>query len=294
MTSGWVLWATVLLGLETVKTELVEVHPVPPEPASLVRSANRARAVVLLHGTRTHVFSAARVVVPRMEGWQRAGSPLVQELSADSDVYAFSYAQTAPIGEIASAPGLQGAIKKLRKLGYTEIALVGHSAGGVIARRLVEDSPDCGVTKVIQVFSPNDGSGWAQLSWIARKEQHPFLESLRQASCRERRPGCRIPEKVAFVCVIGDLLGIGDGIVSDVSQWPEDLRCQGVPAVCLRATHAAIYTRSAAKTLAALVREPAQPRWNAQRVAEAEKAFLSRPVTKALSGLLRRAARMGI
>ncbi|HVR73148.1 MAG TPA: hypothetical protein VMT52_02400 [Planctomycetota bacterium] len=293
MTTDWAFWATILVGLETVKTELVEVHPVPREPAILVRTSNQARAVVLLHGTRTRVFSASRVAMPLTERWQRAGSALVEELSVDSDVYAFSYAQTAPVREIARAPGLLGAIEKLRKLGYTEIVLLGHSAGGVIARHLVEDSPDCGVTKVIQVFSPNDGSGWAHLSWAARKSQRPFLESLRQASCRERRLGCRIPEKVAFVCVIGDLLGIGDGIVSDVSQWPEDLRRQGVPAVCLRATHAAIRSRSAARTLAGLVREPPQRRWSAKRVAEAEKAFLSRPVAKSLSGWLRRAARIG-
>lgn len=293
MTTGWVFWATVLLGLEAVKTELVEVHPVQREPARLVRTANQARAVVLLHGVWPRLFSASRVAMPLTERWQRAGSALVEELSGDSDVYAFSYAQTAPVGEIARAPGLRDAIEKLRKLGYTEIVLLGHSAGGVIARHLVEDSPDCGVTRVIQVFSPNDGSGWAHFSWVARKAQHPFLESLRQASCRERRSGCRIPEKVELVCVIGDLLGIGDGIVSDVSQWPADLRRQGVPAVCLRATHAAIRSRSAARTLAGLVREPEHPRWSKMRVAEAEKAFLSRPVTKAVSGWLRRAARMG-
>ena len=64
--------------------------------------------------------------------------------------------------------------------------LVGYSAGALIARYFVEDSPDYGVTKVIQVCAPNGGSGWGKLTAGVRQSQEP-----RDGDTRGRSPGDR-------------------------------------------------------------------------------------------------------
>ena len=47
---------------------------------------------------------------------------------------------------IAGSAALADNIRRVRQLGYKEIILLGHSAGGVIVRQFVEDHPDAGVT----------------------------------------------------------------------------------------------------------------------------------------------------
>jgi pimeloyl-ACP methyl ester carboxylesterase len=238
------------------------------------RSPGQTRAVVLIHGLHLHPFSGKQAARAEFRPWQQPKSALVHALAADSDVFALTYAQTAPVSAIPAQPDLAGDIRRLRQAGYTHIVLAGFSAGGLIARQFVEDVPDSGVTRVIQVCAPNAGTGWATVKAVLKAEQKPFVESLskeaRLVALRERL-GKRIPEQVQCVCVVAAGLLFGDGIVSTRSQWPEDLQKQGVRAVLLDAEHwDAVTGKRGARLIAQLVREE-QPRWGATEVAAMRK-----------------------
>jgi pimeloyl-ACP methyl ester carboxylesterase len=184
-------------------------------------------------------------------------------------VYAFSYGQSVPVDVIPKMPNLRDGIHALRELGYREVVLVGHSAGGLIARHLVEDDPSCGVTKVVQVCAPNVGSAWAALKNGVCASQKTFVGSLskkERSLLLQERADKQIPEVVDFVCVVGTGLVTGDGLVSTRSQWPEDLQQQGIPAVPIGTAHTfAVRGNKGVKLLADLVREP-QPRWSSDQV----------------------------
>src|ERR1043166_620112 len=165
-------WTLTLTGAPAVQSVCQQVAPASDK---WTRTENRARAVVLLHGYYYH-FSDKNVPKAIHRPWQQPDGPLVKELARDADVFAFAYGQNATIDTIVKESKLASSISELRKLGYSEIVLVGHSAGGLIARHFVEDNPDAGVTKVIQVCAPNDGSPLASLG--GAKSQQVFLECL--------------------------------------------------------------------------------------------------------------------
>ena len=254
---------------EPVETQFVQVAPAAVKPEQVLRSAGQRRAVILIPGLHLHPFSDSSVPRASFASWQRPGSPVVQALSVDADVFAFTYGQSVAVSEIAALPALRGAVRRVREAGYADIVLVGFSAGGLVARQFVEDEPDAGVSKVVQVCAPNGGSSWAELKVSVRVSQRPFLQSLtKEARLRwlEDRRDKTIPAGVQFVCVIGTGLGSGDGLVSTHSAWPEDLQRQGVPAVTLRAQHlSAVRCDEGAKLIADLVRQE-QPRWDAAQV----------------------------
>ena len=115
--------------------------------------------------------------------------------------------------EVAALPGFADNLRKLKQLGYTDLVLVGHSAGGLVARHFVEDYPDAGVTKVVQVCTPNGGSFWANFRVGVRKSQRAFLGSLTRdgrEQCLRERGDKRIPPSVDFVCLVGNRAGEGD------------------------------------------------------------------------------------
>src|SRR5262249_37157965 len=152
---------------------------------------------------------------------------------------------------------------RLKELGYPEIILLGHSAGGIVAREFVEDNPRAGVTKVVQVCTPNTGTALAKATFGLRKCQAPLVESLtpqgREQALRARADR-KIPAHIEFVCVvcqlclegtaagkIADAIEVdltattnGDGVVCTDSQWSDDLRKQGIPAVGLPFFHNAV------------------------------------------------------
>ncbi|MFO0876961.1 MAG: alpha/beta fold hydrolase [Gemmataceae bacterium] len=249
---------------------------VGPMPGPLGRSPGQERAVVLIHGLGLHLIHKDRTFHAHLRPWQESDSKLVRRLAEDSDVYALAYAQNVAVDTVASSPELARHLKSLQKAGYRQIILIGHSAGGLIARHVVEDNPHLGVTRVIQVCSPNGGSGWAALK-TARAAQMPFLNSLTRSTrdkILETRADKRIPESVAFACVIGSCNLKGDGVVWCRSQWTGDLQQQGIPAYMLKATHWDAMTCSRTPDfLARLVVEP-MPRWDSKRVTEARKAYL--------------------
>ena len=253
----------------TVASRFERVLP-RPAPGWL---PGQRRAVVLIHGLYLHPFSADNVARPLLRDWQTPRGRLARELAKDSDVYAFAYAQDVPVDAVASGSTLLEEVRRLRRLGYREVVLVGHSAGGLVARQLVEDHPDAGVTKVVQVCCPNGGSSWAKLTAV-RKTQKVFLGSLTKEARRGARAGARLPAGVVFVCVVGTGAGEGDGVVRRDCQWTADLRAQGVPALALAATHpSAMRGGRGVALVAALVRRRC-PRWTTGQVELARKAIL--------------------
>ncbi len=261
-----------ILVLLAAPATLVDARLVPVAPLSLPGKPappRRERAVVLIHGLTVAPVSKERPTRAELRSWQVAGSPLVKALARDADVFSFAYAQTVPVEEIARATDLAGRIRTLRQMGYREIVLIGHSAGGLVARQLVEDEPDLGVTKVIQACVPNIGCSLAGLR-AARSTQAAFLASLSKTA-RERmlkmRAAKRIPANVQFAVVVGTTRLGGDGIVGLRSQWPDDLQNQGAPAYSVAANHRnAVRGAPGIELIARLAREP-QPRWAPAEVA---------------------------
>jgi hypothetical protein len=267
-----------LLTAQAVPPKTVEVLFVKVGPNARVvgRSAGQQRAVVLIHGLVLHPIAKDKATKAELRSWQHQDSNLVKEVSRHADVYSLAYGQTAACEHIAQSPLLLDHLRGLKKAGYRDIILVGHSAGGLIARQLVEDNQDIGITKVIQVCCPNSGSNWAVLK-TARSVQAAFLASLTH-SARERllkeRKEKRIPTEVQFTCVIGSVRLGGDGIVSCKSQWSEDLQAQGIPAHSLRTTHwDAVRSPKGAELLGRLVQE-SQKRWDERTVREVRKKLL--------------------
>src|SRR5262249_34835333 len=149
-----------------------------------------------------------------------------------ADVFAYSYGQNACLDDVVKGGGLADAVARLRKLGYKEVVLLGHSAGGLLARQFVEDNPDAGVTKVIQVCVPNGGTPSAKLR--VHRTQQVFLDCLTEEgrkACLKARADKRVPPACEFVCVLGNTDGSTDtdGVVPCLCQWTADLQQQCIP-----------------------------------------------------------------
>jgi pimeloyl-ACP methyl ester carboxylesterase len=259
-----------------VQTLFVKVGPMPGVSG---RSPGQDRAVVLIHGLGLHMISSEKPVKAYLRNWQQSDHPLVRRLAQDSDVYALAYGQNLPLEEIVSSPEVLRHLRSLKEAGYKQVILVGHSAGGLIARQLVEDHADLGVTRVVQVCSPNEGSGWAALR-TARAAQMPFLVSLtrsgREKVIDQRYPAKRIPESVEFACVVGSCRLRGDGVVSTRSQWSAELQAQGVPAYSIRTTHWDAMTNSRIPDLLARLAIEPMPRWDEAKVIEARMTLIGK------------------
>jgi pimeloyl-ACP methyl ester carboxylesterase len=168
------------LPCEELRTELWQVAPTAGEKPWVAPAApsEKTRAVVLIHGLFVHPIRPSKATHPWRRSWQEPKSELVKTLAKDSDVFAFAYAQNIPVDEVAQSAGLRDAVARLREAGYKQIVLIGHSAGGVIAREFVEHFPDTGVTKVIAVAAPFAGVDVATLKIGYPKVQAPFVQSL--------------------------------------------------------------------------------------------------------------------
>ncbi len=254
---------------EPIETQFFQVAPAAVIPGQVLPSPGQRRAVVLIPGLHVHPLSDASVPRAYAAVWQKPGSPMVRTLARDADVFAFTYGQAVPVTQVAGQPALRAGVRRLRQAGYTEVVLVGFSAGGLIARQFVEDEPDACVTKVVQVCAPNAGSSWAELKVGVRPSQRPFLQSLTKEArleWQQARRDRRIPTGVQFVCVIGTGLGTGDGLVSSHSAWSEDLQRQGIPAYTLATEHLhAVRSEEGVRLIAELVRDDV-PRWDALQV----------------------------
>ena len=242
-----------------------QVYPVPKSKELVERTPGQQRAVVLIPGLRLHSFSSVKAHQAQFHDWQASTSHLVQALGKNADVFAFAYAQTVPVETIAQHPALANGIQRLRVLGYDEIILIGHSAGGLVVRHFVEDNPNIGVTLVVQVAAPNLGSSWAKADISVRKDQEPFLRSLtkeERTKISQQRQDKKIPSQVQFVCIVGSTGNLGDGLVSIASQWPEDLQNQGVPAIRLGTTHFFVVRSANNAARIATLAIQNHPRWS--------------------------------
>lgn len=260
---------------EAVDTRFVQAYPEVKD--AMQRTTEQDRAVLLIPGIKIHPFNSTKAAEAVLHDWQRPGSPLVKTLSKDADVFGFGYGQTMCLESIAESPGLAKAIAKLKFMGYKEIVLVGHSAGGLLARVFIEDNPESGVTRVIQICAPNDGSSWARANFTVCKEQEPFLQSLTK---KERHKQCllrdkkKIPESIEFCCVVGVAGAYGDGVVSGICQWSADLQKQGIPAVKLNTAHFTVMrSPQTIEKISEMIREP-QPRWTPETVEKMRKSIL--------------------
>jgi pimeloyl-ACP methyl ester carboxylesterase len=242
-----------------------------------LKDAGKARAIVLVHGLSAHPFNESKANEALAPSWQSSESTICTMLAEHGSVFAFSYSQNRKVQDLAST--LLPHVEKLKTDGFSEIVLVGFSAGGILVRTFVEDHPKAGVTKVVQVCPPNGGSGLGKLERAVRGDQEIFVRSLRteerEACVRERaEKGLRIPDGVEFVVVVGSVAGSGDGVLSRSSQWPQELRDQGIPAVKVETAHGlAMRTEACSKTLCRLIVTP-QPRWTQEGVQAARKEIL--------------------
>ena len=269
MPSAWPFLTLLCIAAAPRDALLVQVAPAQREMAEALRSASRDRAVVLIHGFRLHPFHAGKIGQAVLHEWQLPDSLLVKHLGRESDVYSFAYGYNGSADDVSSVPLLGAGVRQLRLMGYRSVVLVGHSAGGLVARQFVEDDPDAGVTKVVQVSAPNGGSPWAVWQ-IMQPKQADFLDSLTKpirrlmVAGRNDRP---IPRHVEFACIVANGLVIGDGMVGTGCQWTDDLQQQGVPAYAIQTTHwQTVRSKAGAELIAELVRSP-QPRWDMSRVA---------------------------
>ena len=258
--------ALIVNAAPVVESKFEQVAPVPPERGTVVRSAKQARAVVLIHGFRVYPNEEA-VTHADFRDWQRPGCALVKELAKDADVFSYGYSQNASIDAIVAAGGVADVVRHLKKAGYTEIVLVGHSAGGLIARQFVEDNPKSGVTKVVQACAPNAGTSAAAIE--SHMSQRVFLDSLTpegRQKCLKERAAKTIPDGVQFAFVLSNIGGDTDGLVRCDCQWSPDLQKQGVPVVCINVLHPQVPRSSKGiEAIATAVRQD-QPRWKPERV----------------------------
>jgi pimeloyl-ACP methyl ester carboxylesterase len=270
MLQSLALFCTLFLAHNPIIQSKCDQAAPAPVNGKWARSKDRAQAVVLIHGY-SFLLRDDSVSKPAFHGWQLPDSPLIKELAKNADVFAFAYGQNVDVDTIVKESKLRESIADIRKLGYSEIILVGHSAGGLIARQFVEDFADTGVTRVVQVCSPNAGTPSAKQNGL--KSQQTFMDCLTPDS-REKslkaRAAKKIPGQVQFLCVVAKGDGTTDGVVPCLSQWTADLRQQGVPAVGVPGTHHVMRNAKMSATLCDLFCAP-QPRWSPERVEQARK-----------------------
>jgi pimeloyl-ACP methyl ester carboxylesterase len=253
-------------------TEIWQVAPdAMGKPGRLNTPRSKDRAVLLIPGLKVHLFRPALATRPEQRDWQKGTSDLVRELAKDFDVFAFGYAQTVAIDAVALSPGFRDAVAHLKSAGYSDIVLVGHSAGGVIARLFVGTHPDAGITKLVTVASPHAGSDLASLKFGYPKVQAPFVQSLTKES-RAEAGSRRIADSIQIASVVCKLKRLdADGLVNIRSQWPEEFRKLGVPAVLQEVNHwEAMLNPASAKVIAELARDKLT-RWSAKEVEQAEE-----------------------
>jgi pimeloyl-ACP methyl ester carboxylesterase len=262
--------------VEESRAELWQVAPDRCEKpwVAPVKPSEKARAVVLIHGLFVHPIRPSKASQPWLRDWQEPKSELVKLLAKDSDVFACGYAQTTPVEDVAACPGLRDAIERLRKAGYKEIVLIGHSAGGIIARQFVERHPDAGVNKVIAVASPFGGVELATIKIGYPKVQAPFVQSLSpEARAKSMKANPKPLDKdVQFACILCKLkLVESDGLVPTRSQWPAEVQRLGVPVLLAHSSHFDVMKDTdTTKRIAELVREKIK-RWSPEEVEKAKK-----------------------
>jgi hypothetical protein len=227
-------------------------------------------AALLIPGLYPHPIRPEKALEPEMHEWCESPSPLVTNLAGSMDVFAFGYAQTTPLDAVCLSFGLRVSIEKLKAAGYEQIVLIGHSAGGIIARQYIERFPAAGVSKIVQISSPNTGSELADIKFGLPRTQIPFIKSIGTVA-RKDVVYAALPKDFQFACVVCKVPRLSnDFMVNLDSQWSEDLRKQGVPAVLVGVNHIdAPKSPTSAPVIADLVRGKLT-RWTPEQTRTAE------------------------
>jgi pimeloyl-ACP methyl ester carboxylesterase len=262
----------------TLPTNVLPLAPVDLKGKSTLTPDNRkTRAAVLLHGLHLWPIRQDKISRPEPHEWQKPRGDLVRTLAPDFDVFGFCYAQTTPIDAVAHAAQLRNLVDELKRTGYKDIVLIGHSAGGVVSRLFAERYPTAGVTKVIQVCAPNQGSDLANISVGYPKIHTAFIRSMSPELRTESlvRNAAKIPDGLQFVSVVVKLPGFaGDGLLSPETQWPEDLQKQGTPAARTVTHHNdGMKTAGSVRVIAELAREKLV-RWTPEQVEQARRVLV--------------------
>ncbi len=254
-----------------LSTELWQVAPERKGINAVNPPRSKDRAVLLIPGLRINPFRPAAATRPEIREYQQSSSELVRTLAKDSDVFAFGYAQTVSLDAVAHSPGLRASVAQIKNAGYQEIVLVGHSAGGVIARIFAESYPGSGVTKVVTVAAPHSGSEVANLKLGYPRVQAAFVESLSPDARAQAHRG-KLDDNLQIACVVCKVKRIeADGMVRLTSQWPEECRKAGVPAVLVLTDHwHAMLAPASIKVIGELAKEKLT-RWSPDEVEKAQK-----------------------
>ncbi len=261
-----------------VRVEMWQVAPNRSHRSARVELLKtKDKAVLLIPGLKIHPVRPALATQPELHKWQLPNSELVRALASDFDVFALGYAQTAPVDVVARSPALHAQVQLLKDAGYREIVLIGHSAGGVVARLYAATYPKSGVTKVITTAAPHAGALIARIPVGYPKIQAPFVQSLTpEARRRCAQPVDSDPQQpLEMVCVVARLPRLfSDGLVELESQWPEECRAAGVPVVVVEVSHFEVLLHPASvRKVAQLTREKLR-RWTPEEVEQALQVLL--------------------
>ncbi len=156
-----------------------------------------ADSLVLVHGylgsSRSWIESGVVAALQR-NGYQLTGlcrpgadgHPAWQALrprSAERDIYLVDLPSLAPVA--LQAGWLSACLRDLHRRGADRITLVGHSAGGLVARMsLVRDHP-AGVTRLITIATPHLGT-WRALQALDAVDDGGFFGMVRRWEVKRR------------------------------------------------------------------------------------------------------------
>ncbi len=148
--------------------------------------AVQADVLVLVHGYLGSADSWERSGINTIldeHGWKRTGlfvaggaQPKLlttDNLEADNNVYAVNLPSEAPV--VVQADMLLGMLAQIRQLhGSEAITIVGHSAGGVVARLALVRGGAQNVTRLITIASPHTGTSRAEQALDVTANHGPF------------------------------------------------------------------------------------------------------------------------
>lgn len=246
-------------------------------------NVTKTKAVLCIPGLYPHPLRPEKATKPEKHPWFEPKAPLLKALADEFDVYGFGYAQTIAVDGVALSNGLRATIAKLKSARYQEIVLIGHSAGGLIAHQFAELYPDSGVTKVLPVAAPYTGSELAELKLPLPYTQVSYIKSLaptpRLEALKER---LAFPRSIDICCVMCKVTKLPHDIMVTLdSQWPSEIRQQGIPATLVNANHFEILKSPQGVSTVADLAKSKLVRWGDADIKQAQAIIFSKQADEA-------------
>lgn len=275
-----VLFATLALSLSPAYELPTAVWQMVPLVDGEMKApkVTKTKAVLCIPGLYPHPLRPEKATLPEMHPWFEPKAPLLAALAGEFDVYAFGYAQTVPIDLVADCNGLRNAVERLRKAGYAEIVLVGHSAGGLVAHHFAERNPKSGVTKVIPVSAPYTGSDLADITLPLPRTQVSYIKSLAPQPRKDAIAAIKaFPKDIEICCVLCKVSRLPNDIMVGLdSQWPEEVRKQGIPATLVAVNHFEAIKAPQGVTMVADLAKAKLVRWEQADITKAKEIIFSK------------------